>query len=580
MNRGIAYNERDLIEPSAKGIRMQVQQACEVQGRAAKFVGGGAAGFRVRAAAWGVLACLLLGGVLPAQQPAVAPKAKKEDKSDLFFAAGHIPKLKVDLNAEEMQKLRQNNRAYVKCTLTEDDKTVFADVGVKLKGAAGSFRGPDDRPALTLNIDKFQKQAKFHGMDKFHLNNSVQDDTYLHEYVSSEIFRAAGVPAARVGHARVFFNGRDLGLYVLKEGFDTTFLKRYFPKSDGNLYDGGFLQDIDSDLEKDAGKGPDNRSDLHAVRAAAHEADPQVRWNKLADLVDMDAFITFMALERMCCHWDGYCLNCNNYRMYFDPATKKAVFFPHGMDQNFGDPNVDLYFHPRARLSSAVMQYDVWRSKYRERIKALLPLFSPPDALLKKVDEVAARLKPVLEEMNRDQAKGHADRVNWLKDRLKNRAANLVAQAAQPDRPVMEFDAAGVAQLPNGWWGASECEDAKHEQSKMSDGRDSFRIEAGPKQRCVASWRRGMLLPKGDYVFTATANTRGAVQLEQLPFVAVRTSHGERKNEPMGPEDRKTFTCEFSVKEDRRETELVLEFLAKQGRVRFEADTIRLTRKQ
>jgi hypothetical protein len=65
-------------------------------------------------------------------------------------------------------------------------------------------------------------------LDKIHLNNSVQDRSYLTEILCGDLFLAAGVPAARGTHARVFLNGRDLGLYGLKEGFDQSFLRRHF----------------------------------------------------------------------------------------------------------------------------------------------------------------------------------------------------------------------------------------------------------------------------------------------------------------------------------------------------------------
>ena len=77
-------------------------------------------------------------------------------------------------------------------------------MALKLKGAAGSFREWDDRPALTLNMGKLRKGGAYHGLVKFHLNNSVQDETYLHEWLCSDLFRRApGVPAPRkrVTHA-------------------------------------------------------------------------------------------------------------------------------------------------------------------------------------------------------------------------------------------------------------------------------------------------------------------------------------------------------------------------------------------
>lgn len=77
-----------------------------------------------------------------------------------------------------------------------------------------------------------------------------------------ELFRAAGVPATRACLALVELNGRKLGLYVLKEGFTKEFLGLFFQETGGNLYDGGFLRDIDQDLELDnAEEGPPDRSD-------------------------------------------------------------------------------------------------------------------------------------------------------------------------------------------------------------------------------------------------------------------------------------------------------------------------------
>src|SRR5205085_4819584 len=97
-------------------------------------------------------------------------------------------------------------------------------------------------------VDKYVEGQRFHGMGKFHLANSVQDPTYLQELICGELFRAAGVPAARVSHTLVTLNGKPRGLYYLKEGYDKYFLKQTFGNRHGNLYDGGFLRDIDQPL--------------------------------------------------------------------------------------------------------------------------------------------------------------------------------------------------------------------------------------------------------------------------------------------------------------------------------------------
>jgi hypothetical protein len=363
-----------------------------------------------------------------AKRVASARLTRKPDHSDSFFRLGEIPRLKIAIPNAELERLNQNNREYVRATLVENDKTEYRDIGIKLKGAAGSFRGLDDRPALTLNFDKFREGQKFHDLDKIHLNNSVQDASYLNEIICSELFLAAGVPTPRTTHARVWLNGRDLGFYVLKEGFDKIFLKRYFKDPTGNLYDSGLLQEIDAGLEKDSGEGPDDHSDLAALANVTRQGDPARRWKRLAELLDVDQFLTFMALEQMCSHWDGYCNARNNYRVYFDPATGRAHFFPHGMDQMFGDPNADVLHTPGAVVAQAVLSNPEWRMRYRERLAELLPLFAPPNNLFKRLDEIHARTRPVLAGMGEEHARQHDEQIRQLKGLLAARALNLKQQ--------------------------------------------------------------------------------------------------------------------------------------------------------
>ena len=77
------------------------------------------------------------------------------------------------------------------------DGVEYKEVQIHLKGGAGSFRPFDDRPALTLNFDKNVAKQRFHGIDKMHLNNSVQDPWWMTEIICGDLFLAAGVPTAQ-----------------------------------------------------------------------------------------------------------------------------------------------------------------------------------------------------------------------------------------------------------------------------------------------------------------------------------------------------------------------------------------------
>ncbi len=501
------------------------------------------------------------------------------DASDEFFAAGHVPELKISLTESELQKLRENPRNYVRSQIREDEDKAYKSVGLKLKGAAGSFQDVDNKPAFTLNFDKFTKKQDFHAIEKIYLNNSVQDESYANEWLCSLIFRAAGIPAPRVGHARVWLNDRDLGLFVIKESYDSKLIKRYFENSKGNLYDGGFLQELDVPLEKDDGDGPDDRSDLKAIVDACHLPPNSENWKKLEGLVDVDQFLTFMALELMTCHWDGYCQNRNNYRVYFHPANSKAYFLPHGMDQMFGDPGFSIIDFPQAMLPTALMQNTEWRKQYRQRLRELLPMFVPAGGLQQRVDQLQERLQPVVKRMGDEPAQNLSMRMAELKQRLQERAEQLAQQVDQPDPQPLAFDKSGRATLTD-WFERVEDGNAQVERRPIEGEPKYLMIRKIDGEQIIASWRSRVLLEKGRYRLEARSKATGVKPLEgdQKVGAGVRISGVERDNKLVGTTAWKLTEFNLEV-EDRRFVELVLELRATAGQVEFETSSLRLVRR-
>ena len=501
---------------------------------------------------------------------------KPVDPSVSFFDEGRIPQIRITLNESQEQKLREDLRRYVKCTLVEslpipDDpnapaETTYTEVAIKVKGAAGSSRELDDKPAFTLNMNKHLKEQSYHGLGKLHLNNSVQDESYLNEWLCADIARDAKVPATRVTHARVWLNDRDLGLFVIKEGFDRQFLTRHFGNADGNLYDGGFVQDVDADLEKDSGKGPDDHSDLRALKAACDEPDAELRWPAIEKHLDVDAFLTFMAFERMTCHWDGYTPNKNNYRIYFHPKDGRARFLPHGMDQMFGDPGFPILEFPPTIVASAVMHNPDWRARYRERIAELLPLFETK-RLHEKLDVAIARLQPVVDAFGEEFARGHADRVREFKERIAARDPALREQLEHGDPTPIEFDENNQVEVAD-WYGAQETDDTQLEEVDPETDR-RYSIQVGESGQCVASWRRRVLLTQGRYRIEVTLKTEGVEPRtdDQGTGAGIRISGGRRDNKLTGNTDWKTVSHDFEVTDEMRDVELVAELRATKGRL-------------
>ncbi|HEY1064551.1 MAG TPA: CotH kinase family protein [Pirellulales bacterium] len=498
------------------------------------------------------------------------------DASDPFFANVEIPQLRLTIKEKQLEKLKADPRTYVKATLRENDDKTYEEVGVKLKGAAGSYRDWDDRPALTLNMRKFNKNGSFHDLDKFHLNNSVQDETYLNEWLASDVFRRAGIPTPRVTYARVWLNDRDVGLYVLKESFDEQFLKRYFPDPSGNLYEGAFVADIDSELEKDAGDGPDDRSDLQAVVSACREPDPAVRVRKWESLVDVNEFLKFMAIERLVGHWDGYTYNGNNYRIYFPPSGK-AVFLPHGMDQTFGDPGMSLFGRTDWMVCAPVLQMRGPSTRYRQTAASLVPLVAP-EVLLPQVDSLHKKLRPVLEAIEPSAAEHHAEQVAALKDRIVERAKFLPEHVVEPPEAVQEFDVSGELVLTD-WYSESEVEKAKLDEVALKGGKRALHIRLG--EPGAASWRKNVLLGPGLYVLSAQVRARQVVKQDETEAtgIGVGVSGAERPQHLQGTFADKPLSYEFVIREDFHEQVLVLELRGKSGQAWFDLESLKLTRK-
>jgi spore coat protein CotH len=359
------------------------------------------------------LVVVLLGGV--------AVTAAKADKSAEFFKSGPIPRFTITLEDDELKKIRKNDREPVRCTVREGSRE-YPDVSVHLKGAAGSFRSFDDKPALTLKFDKHDKDQRYRGLDKLHLNNSVQDASYLCEILCSELFLAADVPTARATHAIVELQGKKRGLYVLKEGYDEAFLKRQFGSAKGNLYDGGFLTDIDTPIKKSSGKDEQDHSDLQALAAACKERDRAQRLARIEKVLDLDRFISMMAVEVMTWHWDGYGMKANNYRIYHDPKSEKLVFIPHGMDQMFEEPHGGIAPPMGGVVAHALFEIPEMRKRYYRRLGELSAKNFAAEKMLRRIDEIHERLRPAAEEVGSGFARRHGRQVEELKNRVRERA--------------------------------------------------------------------------------------------------------------------------------------------------------------
>jgi len=455
--------------------------------------------------------CLIsVAGILAADAP--KKQGKKADEAEQLFAGEAVPKIQIEIAPEDIRKLekysfqfgqqQQEPREQVKAVVKEGGKT-YKDVGLQLKGAAGSFRSIHDNPALTLNFDKFVDGQTFHGLDKLSLNNSVQDQTFVSEQFSREMFLKAGVPVPRATHATVELNGRDLGLYVLVQGWNKRFLKQHFSNTSGNLYDGGFLKDIDKELDTNSGDNPKDQSDRIALLEAAQEKDLTKRRERLEKVLDLDRFLSFVALDVMLWDWDGYAQNRNNFRLFSDRSSGKMVFMPHGLDQMFWKPEGPILPNMEGLVAKAVLQIPELREKYLARVKELRSTVFKPEEMTNRVYKIAAKIQPILKVKDASIAAQQEQGATAFAQAIVRRARSIDEQLATPIVPI-KFDTSGTAILANARWEPATL------FGKPDLQKEGEILQArATKGSSIGAWRTKVWLEPGNYRVDAKIKTSG-----------------------------------------------------------------------
>lgn len=516
------------------------------------------------------LAWLVMAGWLGAGAAAVGGLVEPD-----LFKNGIPLRIQLEVPRDGLVSLRKEPRTYVRATIRAGTN-VLRDVALRLKGRTGSFRGLDDKPAFTLDFDRFVPEQRLHGLSKIHLNNSVEDPSYLHEKLGGELFRAAGIPAPRVSHALVEMNGRRLGLYVFKEGFTHEFLAQHFRRTDGNFYEPepGPGSDVTGAMRRSSGVGVVDGSDLRQLATVAAQTNLSVRWSQLDAVLDTDRFLTFMALEVLLGHRDGYCLAKNNFRLYHDPTADRFVFLPSGMDQLLGRTTFALQPHMAGFVAQAVLETPEGRSLYRERLAALSTNVFQVDQLTNQVRHWSAALAPSL---SRSEARALLRESEDLCERIERRVIEVARQLALPEPSRLPFTN-GIAHL-DGWRAANPPDGGKLDLASI-ESKTSLHIQAGP--RTSASWRTKVWLVPGRYRFEACVR---AVGVKTLPFgrtsgvfLSVPGRNGRGSLPLTGDHDWTLLRVEFDLSKEETEVEMLCNLRAQAGEAWFELESLRLVR--
>ena len=460
----------------------------------------------------GLLLCFLL-GQLPgiAGAPVYPITAPVEIRREPLFD-GPVLHWEVQVRRAGLEQLRKSGGPWNRENDSDASATVRAggqvwtNVAIHLKGAAGSFRPVDDLPALTLNFGKLQDGQTCEGHRKLHLNNSVQDASRLDEILASEMYLQSGLPTPRATRALVSLNGRYLGIYVLKGGWDKAFLKQHFGSSKGNFYDSGFLKDLDTNLERDSGEGAPDWSDLIALRQSLAVPDPAERLQRVSRHLDIDRIATLGALQILLDDWDGYLRNRNNYRVYHVPASDRLVLMPHGMDQLWRSPRGSFSPPLSSLLGQRLFSIPAMADRLTHRMRELTNTVFRPQFVDGVFSNAQSRLRERLVLEGREAELPPVQRaVDSTLQRTRQRMAAFVSQRYQPPQPG-EFDSNDRMRLTD-WSSSSPEQEGYATRIEAAEGTSVFRITASADEGRTSLQKRILLAP-GLYQWEARVRTR------------------------------------------------------------------------
>ena len=175
----------------------------------------------------------------------------------------------------------------------------------------------------------------------------------------------------------------------------------------------------------------DSRSSdmLIVAELETNDYDPEVA---VEELVDLDAFYTFWAVEGLLGFWDGYSGNRNNFFIYLNPKNDKFHFLPWGADclfEKFSKLRVDrrapYCVKTKGLLAHKLYQSQPARERYRRRLMEVIRDQWDEDALLAETRRIETMLEPHLSEFQKRSV-----RREKFREFIRNRREDIVAETA------------------------------------------------------------------------------------------------------------------------------------------------------
>lgn len=157
---------------------------------------------------------------------------------DRLFDTARVHTLDISMDGWEEFIETCQNEEYSACDVIIDGE-IFKNVAIRAKGNTSLSNVSSmnsDRYSFKVEFDHFDSAFSYHGLDKLSLNNLIQDNTFMKDYLTYRMMNEFDVPAPLASFVYITVNGGDWGLYLAVEGVEDAFLMRNWGVNHGKLY--------------------------------------------------------------------------------------------------------------------------------------------------------------------------------------------------------------------------------------------------------------------------------------------------------------------------------------------------------
>jgi len=328
---------------------------------------------------------------------------------------------------------------YAQCSVIIDNEA-YKNVAIRAKGNTSLSNVQNygnDRYSFKIEFDHYDDTNTYYGLDKLNLNNIIQDNTYMKDYLTCQMMGYFGVSAPLCSYVQILVNGEEWGLYLAIEGVEESFLSRNYGNDYGELYkpdsmsmgggrgngmqkpDGMGSSDVSLIYSDDAYSSYSNIFDNAKTDISDTDKDRFIASlkklnenNSIEEVVNVEEVIRYFVVHNFVCNFDSYTGSMiHNYYLYEEDGQLSMIPWDYNLAFGGfagGSDATDLVNYPidtpvsggtieSRPMLSWIFESEEYTELYHQYFAEFISEYFDSEYFAEMIDDVKAMISPYVE---------------------------------------------------------------------------------------------------------------------------------------------------------------------------------------